>query len=176
MTENEKIIRSMFKSCKGKYPELKVSGLKAEYYGEKVLKIPYGVKVIADRFAYSESELNGEEVDLTVEYAELPDGVEEIERWAFYGLSKIKAFYIPKTVKRVGDVAFHFCHATVYCEDKPQAGWIDKEPEMELHIYQGGTVYEENIRKYNNWNPSHCPVKTGVKREDFIKMILEENG
>ena len=164
----------MFRECTGKYPQLKVSRLNPEYYGEKTIVIPYGVKVIADRFAYSESQLNGENIDLAVENVELPEGVEEIERCAFWGLSKIKRFYLPKTVKKIGDVAFRFCSGTVYCEDKPQSGWIDKEPEMELHIYQGGTVYEESIRTYNNWNPERLPVETGVNRMDFAKLLEEE--
>lgn len=176
MTENEKLLREMFEECTGEYPELTVRWLRHEYYGEKVLIIPEGVKRIKDRFCFSSYKEGEGYVDLAADVIILPDGVGEIDKCAFFGLSRVKKFYIPKTVETIGDEAFQYCSATIYCEDKPRKGWLEKEPEMQLNIYQGGTVYEESIRTYNNWNPRWLPVKTGVGREDFLKMIDEENG
>lgn len=175
MTDNEKLLREMFEKCTGEYPELTVRWLKHEYYGNKILTIPEGVKKIKDRFTFSFYKDGEQYINLAAEAIILPDGLEEIEGCSFWGLSHVKKFYIPKTVTTIGDTAFRFCSGTIYCENKPKKGWLNKEPEMQLNIYQGGTVYEESIRTYNNWNPERLPVITGVKREDFLKIIDEEN-
>lgn len=174
MTDNERLLLAMFK-CKGEYPEFTVSWLKEEFFNQKVLVIPQGVKVIGDRiigYIYRDGKFIYPETQTVI----IPDGVKEIESWAFASCNRtVKKVYIPQSVEIIGDVAFNYYGGTIYCEGEPQKGWIDKEPEMELNIYQGGTVYEESIRTHNNWNPNRRPVITNVSKEEFLKLLSEEN-
>lgn len=173
MTDNERLLGKMF-DCEGEYPNLTVRWLKEEYFNLKVLDIPEGVRVIGNRLV-ADICRDGGIVKYAFETIIIPDGVKEIERWAFASCQRIKRVYIPKSVDIIGDVAFNYYYGEIYCEGKPKKGWIDKEPEMELNIYQGGTVYEESIRTHNNWNPNRRPVYTNVSKEEFLKLISEEN-
>ena len=178
MTDNERLLRKMFE-CHRKNGEFIISWLKNDFINEKVITVPEGVTVIGDRFMFN-SHYDTETEVMTVcnvEAVILPEGVKEISGHAFDGLSRLKKIYIPKTVEVIGDEAFNYCGGlTIYCEDKPRKGWIDKEPEMELREAQGRTVFYEEIRFHNNWNPLRLPVKTNVPREEFLKIIEEEYG
>lgn len=175
MTANEKLLRKMFE-CHGKSPRLKILFLKAEYYKTKILNVPEGVIKIQDRFMFNGRYMEDNTYFPAVtEVIILPEGLAEIEENAFRDLHNIKMIYIPKTVEIIGNEAFLGFGGTIYCEDEPKSGWLNGKAETELHICQGGTVYYETVRSHNKWNPDNRPVITGVSREEFLKLIDEEN-
>ena len=129
--------------------------------------------------------------ELNVKQVILSDGLEAIEKCAFKDCVNFKKIFIPKSVKTIDDDAFLGCKLLkIYCEGEPQDGWLNK-PETKRVFYDDMTdafnfhrssgsfddryIVERVEITHNNFNPEGRPVFTNVSREEFLKLLSEDN-
>ncbi len=156
----------------------KAEGVKTGKY--RKMSVPDGVREIT-KAAFR---------NLCVNYVILPDGVWKIGENAFYGCERLLKIYIPESVKEIGDDVFCGCkHLEIYCEGKPQEGWLDKAEEKRVYYedmtdafnfhrssgsFDDHYIVERVEIKHNNYNPERRPVHTEVSRAEFLKLIEEK--
>lgn len=141
----------------------------------KNIIIPDGVQIISSEV------FNNTRIQNVI----LPDSLEFIEKGAFKNCVKLKAVFIPKSVKTIKSEVFLGCKdLKIYCESEPQKDWID-EPEERKEYYDdmteafnfhrsSGSFDELHLVKrveviYNSYNVEKCPVYKNVSKKEFLK-------
>jgi hypothetical protein len=84
----------------------------------------------------------------------IPDGVEEIKKYAFYICSPLVSVKIPQSVAKIGDYAFWKCErlGEIYCESDEPAAISDKvfnDYSATLYVPLGS---KEKYQAADNWS------------------------
>ncbi len=149
----------------------------AEHPNSTIAYVPKGIQIISTHAFYRQKNL---------EILIFPYGVKTIEHFAVCECFNLKKIYIPNTVKIIEENAFILLNKNVeiYCQGEVQEKWIDKKamehikeevttPEddaFNFHRSSGSFtshVIEYDKEVYHCWNPSHYPVFTHIKLQDF---------
>lgn len=121
---------------------------------------------------------------LSLESIEIPDGVIEIEPFAFYACNSLTEIVVPSSVRRIGEYAFAWCNnleRVKICEGVVEIGGAafknDKNlKELELPKSLKKLLAEETKYHTNHALDSSLPVRVICPRGSYAEQYCKEHG